>query len=321
MTSTQLSLISEIRAYAVRHYDDSKVSWDTLVECYSDEEILAEIGRARTLAGAIKKLAPALRTLRSVHNDVLAAGGLPPVGTEREREIDTFVAPHTPEELAAIRESFKAEKFQPGDVVVSVHPFENPGCTGMVRTSWINSNGDREYDVLFVNDDGEVESGGAINTTIELSETALGRFELLAIKDHLDRIPGNTNRVLIPLVARLLAEPAYLSVSEIVGGTIDTAEYVRGCAPETQWFVWSFDPVTAADSYLASLVAEYGMQVHRKFTTDEAVTLVTSRLPVTTGAAHWLLLEAVTKGTPVGLSARSRLVHTSGDYWTHIFTA
>ena len=55
ITSTERVLIDSIRAYAMKHYNDDD-GWDFIVECYEDYDILSQIGKARTLKGAIAKL-------------------------------------------------------------------------------------------------------------------------------------------------------------------------------------------------------------------------------------------------------------------------
>ena len=48
------SLIEAVKAYAITHYEQN--GWDIVVECYSNEDILAVIGNARTVAGAIRRV-------------------------------------------------------------------------------------------------------------------------------------------------------------------------------------------------------------------------------------------------------------------------
>jgi DNA-binding CsgD family transcriptional regulator len=56
--TTATALIAEVRAYAVDHYNDG--GWDVIVETFSDDELRAAIGGARTLAGALRKLRPSV---------------------------------------------------------------------------------------------------------------------------------------------------------------------------------------------------------------------------------------------------------------------
>lgn len=65
------TLVEEVRDYALAHYE--KDGWDVLIECWSDGDIRAAIGSARTTDGAIKKarayLAPFDEQRRSVRNE------------------------------------------------------------------------------------------------------------------------------------------------------------------------------------------------------------------------------------------------------------
>lgn len=58
------ALIADIRAYALENYDDPSYGWDYVIEAYTDDELRAEIGNVRTLAGAIRKLKPIVQMLR-----------------------------------------------------------------------------------------------------------------------------------------------------------------------------------------------------------------------------------------------------------------
>lgn len=55
MTTTQ-DLVEAVKAHATDHYNDG--GWDVIVECWTDEELAAQIGRARTIKGALAKFAP-----------------------------------------------------------------------------------------------------------------------------------------------------------------------------------------------------------------------------------------------------------------------
>jgi len=48
-------LIQAVKDHALKHYNEG--GWDYIVECYSDEDIAREIGKARTPKGAIRKVA------------------------------------------------------------------------------------------------------------------------------------------------------------------------------------------------------------------------------------------------------------------------
>lgn len=45
------TLLQQVKDHALRNYE--RDGWDYLIECYSDDEVLAAIGKASTLRGAI----------------------------------------------------------------------------------------------------------------------------------------------------------------------------------------------------------------------------------------------------------------------------
>lgn len=47
-------LIAAVRKHAMLHYNEG--GWDYVVEAYEDADILEAIGRARTVAGAIRNV-------------------------------------------------------------------------------------------------------------------------------------------------------------------------------------------------------------------------------------------------------------------------
>jgi hypothetical protein len=49
-------LVEAVKAHALAHYNDG--GWDVIVECFDDAQIRTEIGRARTVEGAIRKMRP-----------------------------------------------------------------------------------------------------------------------------------------------------------------------------------------------------------------------------------------------------------------------
>jgi hypothetical protein len=51
-----MTLVEQVKAHALAHYEDG--GWDVIVECWEDEDIARQIGGARTLTGALAKLAP-----------------------------------------------------------------------------------------------------------------------------------------------------------------------------------------------------------------------------------------------------------------------
>ena len=50
---TKQEMIDAVKAHALCHYEDG---WDFVVECYDEKDITDVIGKARTCAGAIKKM-------------------------------------------------------------------------------------------------------------------------------------------------------------------------------------------------------------------------------------------------------------------------
>jgi hypothetical protein len=52
-------LVAAVRRHALDHYE--KDGWDIVVECWSDDEIAAELATARTVTGAIKAVRKAVR--------------------------------------------------------------------------------------------------------------------------------------------------------------------------------------------------------------------------------------------------------------------
>jgi len=63
-----VELVAAVRDYAYRHY--SKGGWDFVVECWSDEEIAAEIKNCRTPAGAIKMIRSAVGPVAERRDEV-----------------------------------------------------------------------------------------------------------------------------------------------------------------------------------------------------------------------------------------------------------
>ena len=66
----QAELIRQIKEYAGKNY--GKDGWDYLVECYSDQEIIEQMGNAKTLLGAIKKLSKGLKNLDEYRSESTA---------------------------------------------------------------------------------------------------------------------------------------------------------------------------------------------------------------------------------------------------------
>jgi hypothetical protein len=51
-------LVDAVRDYALSHCE--QVGWDIVVECYTDEDLAIEIGRATTVKGAIRNVGAAV---------------------------------------------------------------------------------------------------------------------------------------------------------------------------------------------------------------------------------------------------------------------
>ena len=65
-----MTLLDQIRAYAIANYEDD--GWDILVECWCDDDIVECIGKAKTLTGAIKKIKAALGPVHDYSEDIRA---------------------------------------------------------------------------------------------------------------------------------------------------------------------------------------------------------------------------------------------------------
>ena len=70
MSVNTQELVAAVRAHAVANY--TKDGWDYLVECWSDEEIAEEIGRARTVEGAIRACRKTTKLLDERRREVQA---------------------------------------------------------------------------------------------------------------------------------------------------------------------------------------------------------------------------------------------------------
>ena len=67
---TKDELVSAVKQHAVDHYEED--GWDYLVECYSDAEVAELIGGARTVNGAIKKVAKVMKIKGDYREDIQA---------------------------------------------------------------------------------------------------------------------------------------------------------------------------------------------------------------------------------------------------------
>lgn len=63
-------LVTTIRSHALAHYYQD--GWDTVVECYTDAEILEVVGNCTTSAGAIRKMKSEIAPGYAYGNDIRA---------------------------------------------------------------------------------------------------------------------------------------------------------------------------------------------------------------------------------------------------------
>jgi len=63
-------LVSAVREFAINNYE--KDGWDYLVECWSDADISEEIGKAKTVRGAISKCRQTVKLLDERRREVRA---------------------------------------------------------------------------------------------------------------------------------------------------------------------------------------------------------------------------------------------------------
>lgn len=68
------SLVEQVKAFASEPAN-YEAGWDVIVETYSDEELAAEIGKARTLDGALKKLRPGIEVREDRRAEIVAESG------------------------------------------------------------------------------------------------------------------------------------------------------------------------------------------------------------------------------------------------------
>jgi len=65
-TETTATLVEAVKAHALANYGHPTIRWDVLVECWTDDDIAAEIGQARTKAGVIRKITKTVRIYDTV---------------------------------------------------------------------------------------------------------------------------------------------------------------------------------------------------------------------------------------------------------------
>lgn len=69
MTVTN-ELVAAVRAHAVKHYEEG--GWDYVVEAMTDADIAERIGKARTVNGAITKVATLVHLWDGQRREVMA---------------------------------------------------------------------------------------------------------------------------------------------------------------------------------------------------------------------------------------------------------
>jgi len=62
-------LVEAVKSHAMEHYEDG-LGWDEIVECYTDEEIAAELGNARTPRGAIREISSLVKLRHERAEDI-----------------------------------------------------------------------------------------------------------------------------------------------------------------------------------------------------------------------------------------------------------
>lgn len=53
---TMTEMVEAVRAHAIKNYE-KKGGWDIIIECHEENEIIEWIGKAKTIAGAIRNVA------------------------------------------------------------------------------------------------------------------------------------------------------------------------------------------------------------------------------------------------------------------------
>lgn len=65
-------LMAAVRAHAIANYEQH--GWDILIECWSDNDVAAAIGSARTEARAIANCKRSLRAINEHRAEIVATG-------------------------------------------------------------------------------------------------------------------------------------------------------------------------------------------------------------------------------------------------------
>jgi hypothetical protein len=70
--ATMVQMVAAVKAHAVAHYEEG--GWDSIVECYDDEDLQAEIeaSGATTVAAAIEAIGWGAGLYNEIRQDVLA---------------------------------------------------------------------------------------------------------------------------------------------------------------------------------------------------------------------------------------------------------
>lgn len=70
MANTTKEMVAAVRKYAEDHYNED--GWDSIVECYEDADIVAEIVGCNTVEEAIRKVGRGCKLWDDKRQDVLA---------------------------------------------------------------------------------------------------------------------------------------------------------------------------------------------------------------------------------------------------------
>ena len=68
ITDAQREMIKAVRSHAMKNYE--RGSWSYVVEAYDDDYLLELIGKAKTCAGAIRKVASEVNLFHSYASDI-----------------------------------------------------------------------------------------------------------------------------------------------------------------------------------------------------------------------------------------------------------
>ncbi len=73
--ATMDEMVNAVKTYAMNHYLEN--GWDSIVECYSDSELAAEIaqGNCTTVAQAIAYVGKGCKVWNDYRLDIIAEGG------------------------------------------------------------------------------------------------------------------------------------------------------------------------------------------------------------------------------------------------------